>query len=284
MPAARFRVAMCDYLRGYASDAVAQWRRLAAELPDDPWGKAAARAQQMAADARDTAKSPPLAVPMPKWDYGYETNQQRGMSYGMMLFEHHMPLYALKEMFKICHGIYKKPGPLLPQARFRAGVCCLALGKPLAAARQWQMCRAYWPDSPWAAKAQVALDKIVAPGVLPAAQRVAVLEALRQPPLPVLSPDKNSPQQRFHVAEELFRIGILDDDQCYQEYMKVLSVTDPGQKKNKPFKPMAELRAGQCLLKTGRPQAAGDHFSRVVKLYPDTPAAAKARQLLAKGG
>ncbi len=64
----------------------------------------------------------------------------------------------------------------------------------------------------------------------------------------------------------------------------MLSVTDPSQKKNKPFKPMAQFKAGLCLLKTGRPEAARNHFKRVVELYPDSPVAAKAQQMLAKGG
>ncbi len=143
MAAARFRVALCDYLRGYVTDAIAQWQQLAAELPDDEWGRAAARALKMADGAQDTASDAPPAVSVPEWTYAYDTDQQRGMSYGMALFEHHMPLYALKEMVKISQGIYKKPGKMLPEARFKAGVCCLAMGKAEAAAMQWQMCQAH---------------------------------------------------------------------------------------------------------------------------------------------
>lgn len=277
MPAARFRVAECDYLRGYSHSARQQWEQLASELPDDEWGRAAGRALSMTDTQTPAAADDVLPVEFPPIPQAYDTHLQRGMAYGGLLWEHRMPLYCLKEMLKVSHGVYGPPGPAAAEARYRAGICCLALQRPEAAVLQLRVCRQKWPDSPWARRADVALATLSAqPDPLGAAV-VATMSA----PLPELpAPAKGSPGQRFNVAEELFAMDVLDDDQCLLEYLKVVSVTDPSGKRNARFKPRAELMAGLCLHKRGRGDAARGHFERVIKLAPESKHAGRARQMM----
>jgi TolA-binding protein len=199
------------------------------------------------------------------------------MTYGAMLWEHHMPLYALKEMLKVSHNVYTKPGKRLPEARYRAGICCLALNRPDAAALQFRMCTAYWPDSPWATKATQALAKLAAQ---PEPTRGLVEAAMQKPVPELLGPAKGPPQQRFFMAEEFFRMGIFSDDQCVLEYLKALTVTDPSGKRNAKLKPPGELKCGIVLRKLGREGAAREHWHRVIELAPDSQHADNARELL----
>ncbi len=284
MPAARFRIALCHYLRGRPGTARRQWEDLTDELPDDRWGQAATQALEMSIGETDPKERlSRWHVALPDWELKYDTNQQRGMSYGEMLYRHRMPLYAFKEMMKISHNVYGKPGKLAPEARYRAGVFCKRMGKQAAAGMQWKMCQAYWPETRWAKMAGEALQRLAVPGNQNTAERPGIRALLAEPPLPLLKPDKTSPQKRFHIAEEFFCAGVFADDQCLLEYMKVLSVTDPSGKKNERFKPIAEYQAGLCLLKVGRSDAAKGHFQRVVELYPESPFAAKAEKMLAQG-
>ncbi len=284
MPAARFRVALCDYLRGSPGTARRRWQELAKALPDDTWAQAAARALEMSAGETDPRElRSDWYVALPDWELKYDTNQQRGMSYGEMLHRHQMPLYAFKEMMKVSHNVYGEPGKLAAEACYRAGVFCKQMGKQTAAGVQWRICQAYWPESKWAEMAGEALKRLAIPDNQNSVERPAIRTLLSQPAPPLLKPDKSSSQQRFHVAEELFRTGILADDQCLLEYMKALSVTDPSGKQSKPFKPIAEYQAGLCLLKVGRLEAARAHFQRVLELYPASPFAAKAAAMLAEG-
>ncbi len=277
MTAARFRVAQCDYLRGYAHRARGQWQQLAAEARDDEWCRAATRALAMVDDAAPPSVDDALAVDFPPIPQVYETHLQRGMAYGGLLWEHGMPLYCLKEMLKVSQGIYGDPGPVMAETRYRAGVCCLAMQRPRAAVLQFRVCRRMWPVSPWAHRAELALATLSAQ---PDPLGAAVAAAMTEPVPDVPAPGKGSPQQRFNLAEELYAMDALDDDQCLLEYLKVVSVTDPSGKRNAKLKPGAEFKAGLCLQRTGRGDAARDHFERVIALAPDSGYAERARRML----
>ncbi len=284
MPAARFRVALCDYLRGKPGTARHQWETLAAELPDDQWGQAAATALDMSSGQDDPVeRRSDWHVESPPWELSYDTYQQRGMSYGMMLAGHDLPLYAFKEMMKISHGVYGKPGKLAAQARYRAGLFCKKMGSQTAAGMQWMMCQAYWPESKWGKLATTALERLAVPGNQNSAERPRLRVLLSGPAPLQLKPAKTSPHKRFNIAEEFYRAGLFADDQCLLEYMKVLTVTDPSGKKNAPFMAEAEFKVGMCLLKTNRPEPARRHFNRVLALYPDSPEAARAQEILDQG-
>ena len=279
MPEARLKVALCDYLRGWREGAREQWQRLQAESGHGVVGQLAARATARA-QPRTAAEQPRLAVPMPPWTPAYDTWPERGMTYGMALWEHHLPLFTFKEMMKLLHGVYQKPGKLAPIARYRAGVCCLACDRPESAALQWRMCAAHYPETKWAKQAQRAIATLkAAPDFAEAVER-----AMARPLPPQTKPAKGSPGKRFGIAEELFHAELFEADQCLLEYLKVVSVTDPAQEKNRPFKPRAELRMAQVLKKTGRPEAARAHLKLIVEEYPESPRAEHARRMLAEEG
>ncbi len=284
MPAARFRVALCDYLRGKPGTARHQWEPLAAELPDDEWGQAAATALDMTSGEEDPEDRRSFwLVESPPWEFSHDTHQQRGMSYGMMLAGHDLPLYAFKEMMKLSHGVYGKPGKLAAEARYRAGLFCKKMGSQTAAGMQWMMCRAYWPESKCGKPAVTALERLAHPGNQNSAERPRLQVLLSGPAPRQLKPARTSPHKRFNIAEEFYRAGLFADDQCLLEYMKVLTVTDPSGKQRAPFMAEAEFKAGMCLLKVNRPEPARKHFERVLELYPDSPEAATAREMLSEG-
>lgn len=277
MDEARFWVGVATYLRGHTRQAIAGWERLATEGQGD-WAHRARQAIARADQTRE-APAPPerlASPPMPKWQMAYATNLERGMSYGMVLWHHEMPLYCLKEMLKIATGIYGKPGKLGAMAKFRAGVCCMALGKPKGAMQQWSACVAKWPNSPWASKAGAALAGL--PPQIRAARGT-------QKPDPAWAAElAEVPMggwlKRFRVAEQMFKAGVFEEDQALLEYWKAMTVTDPSQDKNRKLRPLAEFRAGQCCRRVHREEAAREHFTNVVERFPQSRAAQMARQAL----
>ena len=286
MPAARFRVALCHYLRGKPGTARTQWEPLAAEHPDDEWGRAAATALDMSSGEEDPEEWRSFwLVESPPWELSYGTYQQRGMSYGMMLAGHDLPLYAFKEMMKLSHGVYGKPGKLAAQARYRAGLFCKKKRglTQTAAAMQWMMCRAYWPGSKCGKLAARPLQSLAGTDGVNSDERPRLRVLLSGPAPRQLEPAKTSPHKRLNIAEEFYRAGLFADDQCLLEYMKVMTVTDPSGKKRAPFMAEAELKAGMCLLKVNRFEPARKHFERVVELYPDSPQAARVQEMLDQG-
>ncbi len=277
MPAAWFRVGVCDVLRGHHDVAQATWQQLRSQSAGTAW---AARAEQaLAMLPGGSTENAALLVPMPRWTPKYDTQQERCMTYGWFLWQHRLPLFNFKEMIKLLCGIYGPPGKWAAEARFRAGVCCLALGHPGAAIREWRMVEQYYPQSPWSVRARQARNKLATAKWPPKIQK-AVHGALCEPVWERFKLGKSSPQKRMNGAEEFFRAKIFEGDQALLEYHKVMSVTDPSGRKNAKLKPKAELRAGQCLMKMGRPEAARKHFEIVLTQYADSPAARKAKELL----
>lgn len=280
MREARFWLGAAAYLDGLPELAAGYWRAL--ERGNDRWSSAAREALAMQGPVGDSRlASTPVA--MPQWQSAYETHPERAMSYGMQLWRHQMPLFCFKEMAKILSGVYGKPGQLAPMARYRMGVCCIAMGKPQAAHSQWTLLRRCYPDSKrWVNLARRAQAK------LPKAQRVDLPFVAKYATAQAIQQLKKAPKasfaQRLKGADELFDAEIFEGDQCLLEYWKAMTVTDPSQEKNKKIRPLAEFKAGTCCRKSGRESAARRHFQAVVDKYPGHPAARMARAALAKAG
>jgi hypothetical protein len=230
-----------------------------------------------------TPTEPSLPVRMPSWHLAYDTHAERGMSYGMLLWRHELPLSCFKEMAKVLAGIYLKAGRLAPEARYRMGVCCLALQAPQAAHGQWTLLRHCYPSARhWtqlAAQGQARLPQADRrdPPLMAGLTGAKTLSQLIQPP-------QTSFGQRFRVAEELFQAGLRQDDQCLLEYWKAMTVTDPSQKKNRAIRPLAEFKAGLCCRQSGREEAARRHFTAVLTNYPKHAAARLAAAALKREG
>ena len=276
---AGFWLGVASCLRGMPDIAAGHWEQLA--TGDDNWAKEAARALEMI-HSHNSASTVSTYVEMPPWHPQYDTHTQRAMSYGMELWRHQMTLYCFKEMAKILSGVYGEPGEMAPMARYRMGVACLALDRPEAAHSQWSLLqRCYSENEFWigmAHEAQAAI-KPEQRKDLPFVQKyktAKAVEDLKQPP-------KTSFGKRFRGAEELFNAGLFDDDQCLLEYWKVMTVTDPSQKRNREIRPIAQYKAGLCCRATGRESAARRHFMNVVEKYPEHQAAKMAAAALAEG-
>jgi len=247
MAAASFKLGLCQYMRGDRTLAGREWWRTINDFTDSRWAVYA----KLALDNLPQAQ-PPSQTSMPPWDPAYDTWPERGMTYGMALYEHGLPLFAFKEMIKLIHDEYG-PSKLKPQARYRAGVAALEFGRTGAAALQWRLCLHDYPDSPWAQRSRSSLGELVAAGGLP--------QTALAVPLPKLS-HKNKPacHERLNIAEEFFHAGLADDEETALEYMKALTVTraSPGGY-DEAVVPKAELRLAQCLEQMGHVEAAARH-------------------------
>ncbi len=280
MRQARFWLGVTSYLRELPGVAVKDWQELSSG--DDRWAAEAKKALNIVRGAVSEPASE-VAVPMPPWEPAYETHAQRGMSYGMALWEHHLPLHCFKEMGKIISGIYGKPAELAAMARYRMGVCCVALDKPQAAYSQWTMLKRCYPGATrWVKMTAEAQAKLPpeARRDLPFVGKLSTDAAIAE----LKKPPKSSFGKRFRLAEEMFNVDLLEGDSCLLEYWKVMTVTDPSQEKNKQIRPMAEYKAGLVCRKSGREEAARRHLQNVVDKYPRHKAAGLAARALAKGG
>lgn len=206
------------------------------------------------------------AVPMPEWPYCYATHWERGMTFGMRLYGMGRYLEAFKEMAKLCAGEYGLDADL-PQARYRAGVAALALGERKAAARQWGICAALHPASPWAGRASEAL-------------RGAGLSAPRDLPSKD-EPRKESPQIRLAIAEDLFLSGFVTSDDTMLEYLKVLTVARPRDGEGAEILARATCRMGQCLYARGDREGASEYLGEAASSWPESPWGRKAAELCA---
>ncbi len=219
---------------------------------------------------REEGLSGPLAAdpPMPPWEQRFDTDPERGMSYGMRLWEAGVAENCYKEMVKLCSGEYG-PSNFTAEARYRAGVAGKAIGRPAAAARQWRICCELHPESPWAALARAALE------TLPA-------KALKSgPPLPEADEvAEGQPKVRLRIADELWESGFQADDMTLLEYLKVSTVAAPPAGEGIPVSSKANFRVAECLRARGRPHQALVRYQEVVEKWPDTPWAARAREAI----
>lgn len=208
MAVAEYLLGLCAEARGLPEVARAQWERTRRDFPGTPAAEAAEQALARLHPAAGTA----APSGMPPWTEAFATHPERGMTYGMRLHAHRLPLYTVKEMLKLQSGIYGQH-PFAGEARFRAGVACQEMSREDAAVRQWRAGLREAADSPWSEKS-----------------RAALLACGKEPvPLPGPTPPipKGGPGQRFRLAEELFQAGLHDDGQAALEYFKVLTVARP---------------------------------------------------------
>ena len=186
------------------------------------------------------------------------------MTYGMRLYEHGLPLFTLKEMTTLLSGVYGHH-ELSAEARYRAGVASAAFGNPGAAAWQWALCRAHYPDSEWAAQATQAL----------AGRRADELARTGEPE--ALAPvPKGSPAVRLRIAEEFRKARILEDDQIILEYLKVLTVARPKPGEGAKIVATAMLGLADSLARTNRTDSALAQWAAVGRQFPGTPWARRA--------
>jgi TolA-binding protein len=265
MPAASFKLGLCQYMRGDPALAGREWRRTVKDFTDSKWAVYAKTALDNLPEAR-----PQSQAPMPAWVPAYDTWPQRGMTYGMALYDHGLPRFAFKEMIKLIHDEYG-PSKLKPEARYRAGLAALQFGQPQAAALQWRLCLHDYPDSPWAKRSQASLNELTTAGDLP--------RSVLATPLPRLS-HRNKPacHERLNIAEEFFDAGLADDEETALEYMKALTVTraSPGGY-DEAIVPRAESRLAQCLQQMGHADAATRHRLKAAEVARGTDRTSRAR-------
>lgn len=264
VPKAEYLLGVCALQRRLLPQARAQWQRVLQHHQGEPVAIWAGEAlQRLPTDPDALPKR--NAVPMPEWTAAYDTHAERGMTYGMRLYEHRLPLFAFKEMIKLLSGVYGSHG-LRAEARFRAGVAAAAFGNSTAAARQWSLCRAHDPDSQWSKRA---------------AQKLAALpaEALRRAGKPdqIAAAPKGSPATRLRIAEEFRKAHVLEDDQVIMEYLKVLTAARPKPGEGKKIVATAMLGLADSLAKTGRLAAAREQYTAVAAEFAETPWATRAR-------
>jgi hypothetical protein len=267
-PQAEYLLGVCAEARGLPSVATAQWTRVIRLHPDTVAARLARRCLERI-DRTDPA-TPEAGMPMPSRDEVFTTHADRGMTYGMRLFEHRLPLYCFKEMMKLRYGVYG-PHEFGPELGYRAGVACAALGNDAAAHRLWSAVASTESAGTWAQFAQDALSHCAPP--MPVACR-------RTPELP---PAKGPWMVRFRLAEAFRATGVFLDDQALLEYLKVCTVArPPDTPAGRQVLALAELGVADCLLAAGKNAAAKLRYDWVVSEYSDSPAAPPAREVLGR--
>ncbi len=241
-PEASLRLGACAHLRGRPDLARRQWEWTVEQFPGtDAARRAAAALKLLGADEpRRLETETRCPVAMPPWTPAYDTWAERGMSYGMALYEHDLPLFAFKEMMKLLHGVYRRHR-FGPQARYRAGIAAWEAGHPGAGVLQWRICAHRHAESPWGERSRRAIEAVMRSPDLTEAQRAQV-EAAAAGPLPAI-PARDSPGcwQRCSLAQEFLIAGILDEGQAAMEFLKALTVTRAsGGKYDDSMVPVAE--------------------------------------------
>ncbi|MEA3403394.1 MAG: substrate-binding domain-containing protein [Armatimonadota bacterium] len=247
-PQASLRLGACAYLRGKPGLAKRQWEWTVAQFADSDAARQASQALQALGGSEAEQPESGCPVEMPPWQPTHDTWAERGMSYGMALYEHDLPLFTFKEMVKLLHGVYQRH-TLGPQARYRAGIAAWEVGHPRAGILQWRICQAQQPQSPWAERSRNAIQAALQWPELTDEQRAEV-EAAVSEPIPAV-PKRNKPAcwQRYSLGREFLMVGVLDEGQAAMEFMKALTVTHASKSKyDESVVPKAEagLRRALC--------------------------------------
>jgi len=223
-PEAGLRLGACAYMRGRPEIARVQWQWTAAQFPGSDAARQASQALQLLGEVTPVQADPPCPAQMPPWEPEWDTWADRGMSYGMALYEHDLPLFAFKEMVKLLHGVYQKH-TLGPQARYRAGIAAWEAGHPRAGILQWRLCAAQHAQTLWGERSRLAIEAARRWPSLTGDQAASVDAAIREP-LPTV-PKRNKPAcwQRFSIAQEFLMVGVRDEGQAAMEFLKALTVT-----------------------------------------------------------
>jgi len=247
MAAASFKLGLCQFMRADYGAARDEWERTVKDFAGSEWSGYAATGLENIPAARQRPRSA-----MPEWEPQYETWPQRGMTYGMALYRHHMPRFAFKEMVKLVHGEYGA-SPLDAEARYRAGIAAAGTGTTKAAMLQWRVCVRDHPNTPWAQQCRERIDELCAS--TPLARR-----SLNSPLPKLASSCKLACHERLAIAEEFFHSGFTQDEETALEYLKALTVTraSPGGY-DQAIVPRAEERLAQCLEEMGNDAAAQRH-------------------------
>ena len=297
MDEAECLLGLCAKRRGLTHVARTQWERTVRDFPGTNAARCAeAELASLAPHSEPRSASlesrppRPAAITtadsntMPPWEPRYDTHAHRGMTYGMRLFEHSLPLFAFKEMIKVPAGVYGDH-ELDAEARFRAGVAAEAAGCNDAALRQLSVCMAQFPNSEWARKAQQRLTTLdlsqavrtPAPEKRPNATRKLSDTPRKghgmsgkQLPAPGQRP-KSGTAKRFFIAEEFRKSRLFTEDQIVLEYLKVVTVAAAPKGKADILMATATFRLAQVLEETGRYEAAKTWYAKVVKTYPNSP-------------
>jgi hypothetical protein len=201
-----------------------QWEWTAAEFADSDAARQAALALQSLGDAVEQQPANTCPVQMPPWEPVYDTWAERGMSYGMALHEHDLPLFAFKEMVKLLHGAYKR-NKFGPQARYRAGIAAWTAGHPRAGILQWRVCEQKHPRNPWGERSRKAIEAAREWPELTDEQRTQIEAAVSEPLRPVPGRNKPACWQRYNLGQEFLSVGMLDDEQAALEFLKVVTVS-----------------------------------------------------------
>ena len=267
MADAEYLLGVCALQRGLPHMARAQWERVLRNHAGTPAALSAAeRLHNLPVTAGP--ETPPKAPHMPGWTEAYSTHAERGMTYGMRLFEHGLPLFAFKEMIKLLAGVYGRH-ELGAEARYRAGVSAAAFGNEKAAARQWALCRAHYPESELAAKSAQALTDLPADALAQAGE----LEPLAPAP-------KGLSAVRLRLAEEFRLARVLEGDQITLEFLKVLTVARPKPGEGAKIVATAMLGLADSLARTNRTDAALAQWTALREQFPGTPWAKRATEYL----
>ncbi len=251
MPAASYGLGLCQWMRGDFGRAQRQWQQTLHDFPGTEAAHDAAVALAALPDGQTGQKTAALA-PLPAWQPAYDTWPERGMTYGVALYEQGLPRFAFKEMVKLIQGEYG-PTSLKPRARYQAGLAALGFGRPGAAALEWRLCLRDYPNSPWARRSEAALKALITAGQL---TKGGLANPLPAPP----RKSKPNCRQRLNIANEFFDAGLIDDEETVLEYLKALTVTraSPGGY-DQTVVPQAEARLAQCLRRRTSAAARPDH-------------------------
>ncbi len=264
-----FALAECLVATGVLDDGVKDYLKVCTLSHPSRYMERAEAALDRARAERAPNPPAPGTPPMPEWTPAFEAQWQRGMTFGMRLYEEGFHLDAFKEMTKQCAGEYGTDADLA-QARYRAGVAGLAMGLPEAAARQWGIAVALHGDSPWAAMAEEGL-------------RAAGLTPPKELPKED-APREGSPKIRLAIAEDLFLSGLQADDDTLLEYLKVLTVARPKEGEGEEMLARATCRTAQCLRARGDREAARRYLEKAAEGWPDSTWGRKAAELLESSG
>jgi molybdate transport system substrate-binding protein len=287
MAAAR-TVAGTALLQGGDGDAARQqWHTVAADDARSSWAVPCAAACVASAAAKPLPAPAARRVAMPPTAAAYDTHVDRAMTYASELSEAGLPLYALKEYLKVIVGAYGEP-TRVAEARFRAGLCLTAMGRPTAAVRQWDLCPSEDGAVEWQEQARQSAGLL---GEAGPARDADLRRAIALPTAVTARPGGGGgprarkgtrPQAlaRLHLGEELLIAGVLDEDEALQEFLKVLTVIEvpPALEWTRT---VAHLRAAQALVLSERPGKAEFHAEQAARAERPAESVAQAERLLA---
>ncbi len=270
---AEFELGAIALRRGRAGLAVSQWQKTLSRHPDSEWAVRANQALRLLGHEPSAAPTTPAQPYITSDTPAYE--RQFLIAEGDFVQE--LYVFALRDYLKVPNSYPNSPRAA--EARFRAGVCQVMLGRLDLAIQQWQRVTVEYPDSPQAGTATAAIAAWQ--GVLQISP-VRPSEVDLEPAwMPFRSRDTEL-NRGLSYAEDLYENGNFV--YALQEYAKVLcDIYTPAGEGN-PHQAYARHRMGVCAYRLRRPEAAARQWRRLIDTHPGSPWAGHATRALAAVG